>query len=229
MRAKTKTVKLSAAEKAIIASHAGALDGFAAYFGGGYEFVLHTLESLDHSVIKIVNGHHTGRSVGAPITDLALQMLAELEAKGDADHITYATKTKRGDPLHSTTIAIRGDKQRIIGLLCINFYLNTPLSQVFQDLFKTSLASSGRVQEHFSANVEEAIVGALEIAKRRVDATEGENAGLRNKRIIGDLYEQGIFQLKGAAPAVADLLGLSRNTVYLHLRSFESEATHKKD
>jgi predicted transcriptional regulator YheO len=228
MRANTKMVKLSAAEKAIIASHAGVLDGFAAYFGGGYEFVLHTLESLDHSVIKIVNGHHTGRSVGAPITDLALTMLAELEAKGDTDHISYATKTSRGDPLHSTTIAIRGDKQRIIGLLCINFYLNTPLSQVFQDLFRTSLASSGRVQEHFSANVEEAIAGALEIAKRRADAAEGENASLRNKRIIGDLCEQGIFQLKGAAPAVADLLGLSRNTVYLHLRSFERGAPHKK-
>lgn len=89
MRANTRIVKLSTAEKAIIASHAAVLDGFAAYFGGGYEFVLHTLESLDHSVVKIVNGHHTGRSVGAPITDLALTMLAELEAKGDTDHISY--------------------------------------------------------------------------------------------------------------------------------------------
>ena len=47
--------------------------------GEGYELVLHSLESLDHSVIKIINGHYTGRSEGSPITDLALKMLGQLE------------------------------------------------------------------------------------------------------------------------------------------------------
>ena len=30
-------------------------------------------------VVKIINGHHTGRTTGAPITDLALSMLSRLE------------------------------------------------------------------------------------------------------------------------------------------------------
>lgn len=40
--------------------------------------VLHSLEDTEHSVIKIINGHHTGRTEGMPITDLALQMLEEI-------------------------------------------------------------------------------------------------------------------------------------------------------
>ena len=45
----------------------------------GYEVILHNLESLEHSVMQIVNGHHSGRKIGAPITDLALGMLSQIE------------------------------------------------------------------------------------------------------------------------------------------------------
>uniref|UniRef100_UPI000B20528B PAS domain-containing protein n=1 Tax=Clostridium sp. NkU-1 TaxID=1095009 RepID=UPI000B20528B len=45
--------------------------------------VLHSLEDTEHSVIKIINGHHTGRTEGMPITDLALLMLEEIEKDGE--------------------------------------------------------------------------------------------------------------------------------------------------
>jgi predicted transcriptional regulator YheO len=218
-----KSLKLSVADKAILASYQSLLDGFAQYFGGGYEFVLHSLEDLDHSVIKIVNGHHTGRTVGAPVTDLALTMLTKLQETGGVKmHVSYGGKTKRGEPLHSSTMAILGEKNRIIGLLCINFHLNTPLHQVFTDLFRTH-GQIQEVPENFAANVEESISDAVAAARRQVDGCEIAIAALRNKRIIGLLLEQGIFQLKGAAPTVASMLGLSRGTVYLHLRDLRGQ------
>ena len=49
------------------------MDGLALYLGEGYEFVLHSLEDLSHSVVKIINGHYSNRKPGAPITDFLLK------------------------------------------------------------------------------------------------------------------------------------------------------------
>ena len=46
----------------------------------------------------------------------------------------------------------------------------------------------------------------------------------RNKEIIAILYQKDIFNLKNAVPKVAERLGLSKNTVYLHLRNLQAEA-----
>ena len=75
----TPFIELTPTDRQILNSYALMLDGLGAYLGEGYELVLHSLESLDHSVIKIINGHYTGRKEGSPITDLALKMLGELE------------------------------------------------------------------------------------------------------------------------------------------------------
>ena len=57
----TPFIELTAADRQILTSYSHMLDGRGAYLGEGYELVLHSLESLDHSVIKIITGHYTGR------------------------------------------------------------------------------------------------------------------------------------------------------------------------
>ena len=57
------------------------MDGLALYLGEGYEFVLHSLEDLSHSVVKIINGHYSNRKPGAPITAFGLHLLRDLEQK----------------------------------------------------------------------------------------------------------------------------------------------------
>ena len=111
----------------ILGSYKDALAGLSEYLGPGYEIVLHSLEDFEHSVVAIFNGERTGRHVGSPVTDLALQMLSRLEEDGTQDSITYFNRNSAGEPLKSTTVLIRGQGRRVIGLLCINLYLNTPL------------------------------------------------------------------------------------------------------
>lgn len=126
-------VKLTRADQKILKSYIPTLQGLAAYLGSSYEIVLHSLEDYDHSVIGIINGEHTGRRIGAPITDLALDMLDELSAGGKASTV-YFSRNKKGEPLKSTTIAVRGEHDRIIGLICINLYLNTSLCDILDGL-----------------------------------------------------------------------------------------------
>ena len=46
----------------------------------------------------------------------------------------------------------------------------------------------------------------------------------KNKELIRILYEEGIFRIKDSVVEVANALSISKNTVYLHLRSISKES-----
>ena len=46
-------------------------------FGKYCEVVLHSFEDLNSSIIHIVNGHVTGREIGAPVTNIALRKISK--------------------------------------------------------------------------------------------------------------------------------------------------------
>jgi len=79
---KSPKVVFTESDKTILSACSGLLDGLAAYLGDGYEIVLHSLDDLEHSAVKVINGYHTGRTEGAPITDLALEMLEKIGSEG---------------------------------------------------------------------------------------------------------------------------------------------------
>ena len=75
----TPFIELTPTDRQILNSYALMLDGLGAYLGEGYELVLHSLESLDHSVIKNNQRALPEGKEGSPITDLALKMLGNSE------------------------------------------------------------------------------------------------------------------------------------------------------
>lgn len=218
----TDGLTLSAKEKAILESYKLTLDGLAKYLGSGYELVLHSLESYDHSVIKIVNGFHTGRKEGAPITDLALSLLQEIKQKpGKPRAIDYFTKNRKGEPLKSTTIPLIGDRGRIIGLLCINYYLNTPLSDVLSNLNPPADSLHPTRTETFAEDpsdlMDQVIAESLADIERNPSITPHQ----RNKALVKSLYQAGVFDMKKSVELASQKLGISPNTVYMHLRNFK--------
>ena len=214
--------RLSAADRLIIDSYKTTMEGLAAYYGEAFEFVLHDLTDLDHSIIKILNGSHSGRKEGAPITDLALSMLEQIQNNDlTKPFVSYTSKSKYGRPVRSTTIVIFGEGQKAIGLLCVNLYLDSPLSALLQNF---SLASqTDYVTENFSSDSDELIARSLEKVKSEVEADDKVPQHLKNKEIVTILYHQGIFKLKNAVQAISEDLGISKNTVYLHIRSLEEK------
>ena len=179
---KSPEVQFTPEDRLILDSYCQMLDGLAQYLGTGYELVLHSLEDLEHSAIRVMNSH-TGRSEGAPITELALTMLGRIHAQTQGDTVCYSSTNRDGKPLRSCTIAIRGSEQRIIGLLCINFYMDTPLSQLLETI---SPAQSQPVAETYVQNSTE------------TDAEGLAGSVLRNREIVSKLYASGIFNIKDA-------------------------------
>ncbi len=209
--------RLTEEEKNILGSYKAMIRGLGDYLGEGYELVLHSLEDLDHSAVLVVNGQHSGRKEGAPITDLALSMLDTIQESDRPDGVTYWTRNKNGEPLRSCTLPIYGPSGRIIGLICINFYLNMPFD-VFLDSFRPSQPKETTV-EHFENDTEAMINKAVATASGRVLLDESISPSARNKEIIQRLENEGIFKMKNAVEFVASVMGISKNTVYLHLRN----------
>ncbi|MDR1587419.1 MAG: PAS domain-containing protein [Treponema sp.] len=215
----------SASDSLIIESYKTVMEGLAAYFGEAFEFVLHDLTDLDHSIIKIINGFHSGRREGAPITDLALSMLKKIQENSGGEksepYISYISKNKYGKPLRSTTVIIFGARKKAIGLLCVNFYPDSPILSLLQNF--SVLPQSDYVTENFINDSDELISRSLEKVKDEVNGDDSVPPSRKNKEIVTILYHQGIFKLKNAVQTISSDLGISRNTVYLHIRSLEEK------
>lgn len=216
-------IVLTPVDRLVLESYKSMMEGLADYLGEGYELVLHSLEDLDHSVIKIINGHHTGRKEGAPITDLALNMLSALEKQNAGDYISYFTKNRKGVPLKATTILVRGDQGRVIALLCMNFYMDTPFSK-FIDNWKSPGADQGTtVNEYFAESPADLLDKSVVDAILQVDSDPATTPNVRNKKIILLLNEWGVFKLKSSVDRVAAQLSISSGTVYMHLRNSDKK------
>lgn len=215
-------MELTPIDRAILESYIPVLQGLADYLSSCYEIVLHSLEDYEHSVICIINGEHTGRQIGAPITNLALRMFEVIEEQ-KKDSIVYFTKNRNNEPLKSTTIAIRGENNRVIGLLCINLYLNTSLADIIESLNPNpENLQAHSLPETFAKDTAELVLSALAEEKARVLNNTKVSPAKHNKMIVEGLNARGIFQVKNAVNIVAEELGLSRNTIYLHLRSLKA-------
>ena len=210
-------VTLTKQDSAILESYKSTVQALAAYLGDAYEIVLHSLGDPENSVIEIANGFHTGRVVGAPITDLAVSWLEKLKNGGEeVNQYSYYSKNKLGEPLKSSTIAIRGSQNKIIGLLCINLYLGTPFINLVSNLIpqETSIFAS----ENFAAGPE-TVDRELNNAKEQILSNPLIPSAQQKKEIIRILHHHKVFEIKNSVEQVANALDISINTVYFHLRN----------
>lgn len=215
------SIKITKQDKSILNSYKSVVQSLAAYLGTSYEIVLHSLEDTEHSVIEIANGFHTGREIGAPITDLAVAWLNKIQKnKEKVDYYSYFSRNRKGEPMKSSTIAIRGNKDQVIGLLCINLYLGTPFLQLVSDMIpqeNTFFASENFIQGPNTVEIE--LNKAMEI----IDSNSKIPRSQRKKEIIRILQQHCVFDIKNAVDQVAKKLDISVNTVYFHLRNIRKE------
>ncbi|MGR5149403.1 helix-turn-helix transcriptional regulator [Photobacterium alginatilyticum] len=197
-------------------------DTIADFIGPHCEVVIHSFESLEKSVVKIVNGHHTGRKVGSPITDLGLKMLSLIEKTGEVTPKSYFTTSKDGSLLKSTTCVLAGENGKPIGLFCINMNLSHPFPEIIKTLMPDMANSHVAVNENFSSCATDVIEQALGHAIQEIESDASVNLKGKNKAITKLLLENGIFELKEATAMVSERLGITRHAVYKYIREFKS-------
>lgn len=208
-------------DREILNSYEAVVDALAMLIGSHCEIVLHSLEDLNCSAVRIANGEHTGRQIGSPITDLALRMLHDMTDADSNVSRAYFTRAKSGVLMKSVTIAIRNHQQRVIGLLCINMNLDVPFSQIMATFIPPETPEVSP-PVNFASSVEDLVTQTLEFTIEEVSADRNVSNNAKNRQIVLNLYEKGIFDIKDAINHVAERLDISKHTVYLYIRQFKS-------
>jgi predicted transcriptional regulator YheO len=193
-------------------------DGLADAIGRNCEIVLHDFSDPEHSIIAIANGEVTGRSVGDTLDVLGLQLLKHAPA---ADLMNYQTKTKAGKILRSSSIFLRDEKGEIFGSVCINFDISGALKA--QEFLRGIVHSEGSaVEEEFEHTVEEVLGRLMQNAisvtgKSPLDLNRDEK-----KSVIAHLESRGAFLIRYSIDRAAELLGISKYTIYNYLEEIKS-------
>jgi predicted transcriptional regulator YheO len=201
------------------------VDAIADTFGENCEVVLHDFRIPQKSIIKIANGHVTGRDIGGPATDLILSFFGK-NIKEDS-LVGYRTKSRKGAEIKSTTVFIKNKKGTIVGALCINIDIAPYIfvRKVFGELCNVSDTNNrrerGMPSEKFEPNVESLVDGLL---KQSIDQIRRPVVHMSKEdklKVIKNLKEKGIFFIKGTAKRVSDELNVSLASVYKYLEEIK--------
>lgn len=197
-----------------------------------YEIALLDLREGKRCITAIANGQNSGRTVGAPLTDLALKIIKEGIWKKEPYLLNYSGLTKDKRPLISSTFFIK-EGQELLGMLCLNVD-----TQIYQQLCQSILKLGGlsidspsskfidlpvEHTETFTNDIGDIIASAMSdyIMENRIPAdrlTQDEKIS-----IVRQLNEKGVFMIKGAVSEAALKLNCSDATIYRYLSKISKQ------
>lgn len=219
----------------LIQKYVPLVDFIADVLGTNSEVVLHDLTNLNHSVIAIRNSYISNREVGAPVTDLALQIYKENSHKNNDFITNYCGMNKFNKKLRCSTFFIRNDSREIIGLLCVNTDESVIVAveqalAAFTSVYGKNVSKPSTqdvtqdvTQETLPSNIEELVESSIQ----KITSAKGITINYLNQddklEITEDLYDKGIFLVKGAVVEVAKTMMVSEATIYRYLSKIKSK------
>lgn len=184
--------------------------------GPGSEIVIHDVTNPKMSVVAIGN-RNSGRDIGDPMTDLALELQKNGAYKDTEFVLDYRGKTKSKEFLSSTYFI--KNEGRLIGMLCINKELSAvqELNLALHALlvqFNLSAPPENSPSEDLSNSLESVIHSRIaDIISK--EGTAPAHMSMQEKiRVVHKLDTDGILMMKGAVAEIADQLLVSVPTVY---------------
>ncbi|MGI6694713.1 MAG: helix-turn-helix transcriptional regulator [Christensenellales bacterium] len=186
-------------------------------FGANCEVAISNLDNTEHSVLAIYNGDITGRRVGSPLNPETRKRLKN----GDGGiSVNYRKNIKfNKKAIKSSTIVINAFGHNIS--FCINVDcsdLETISSMLnsflYMDEDKYDLIEKDQ-------NLQPNIIEVVENEVRKLDKSNKTLTKADRCKIISNLQDAGIFNLRKSAVLVAEALGVSRYTVYNYLKEIE--------
>jgi len=194
--------------------------GISKTFGKNCEVVLHEFKDLKNSIVAIENGHVTGRDLNSPMTQISLEKVRE--GTVNEDIINYSEKNIDGRVLKSSTMFIKNNEGKFIGCLCINIDITDFIAakNVINDIMRigetdAEKPSKNKVNIILSDIVKDTI---NELGRPIIYLSKDEKV-----LIVKKLDHQGAFLIKGAIDYVAEVLQVSKYTIYNYLDEIKGE------
>ncbi|WP_051791276.1 helix-turn-helix transcriptional regulator [Amycolatopsis jejuensis] len=184
-------------------------------FPGLCEIVLHDLRNPDHA-IRVIENNLSGRQVGDSATELGLARIQDPDYPSVLQN--YANRFPDGRPAKSTSIGIKNSAGDYIAALCLNLDVSTlsPVTLALTNLVATEdrAAPPETLRDRGRRELREVIESAAADRSTTPRALPRE----AKRDLVQRLHEDGYFDSRGAAQTIADLLGISRASVYSYTK-----------
>lgn len=182
-------------------------------FPGLCEVVLHDLRDPQQA-IRVIENNLSGRKVGDSATELGLARIEDPRYPSVIQN--YPNQFPDGRPVKSTSIGIKNTEGRYVAALCLNLDVSvlSPVTLALSNLVATDV-------EHREQPLENLRDRNMRELRRTVEALAAERGATprslsrdNKKALVRKLQGEGYFDHREAAQTIADLLGVSRATVY---------------
>ena len=188
-------------------------------FGSSCEVVVHDLESADpsHSIVAIENGHVTGRKLGDGPSHVVLEALHAGDTKLE-DRLAYLTKTADGKILKSSTVFIRDERGRAVGIFAVNYDITIlrAMGDTIAEVVGTE-PSAPREPEPIVRSVADLLDDLIEQSVQLVGTPVALMSKEEKVRAIRYLNDTGAFLITKSGPKVCKFFGISKYTLYSYL------------
>jgi len=187
-------------------------------FPGLCEVVLHDLRDPEHS-IRAIENNLSGRQVGDPATELGLARIAD-PAYPDVVQ-NYPNRFPDGRPAKSTSIGIKNAEGRYVAALCLNLDVSvlSPVALTLANLVATDSGHADQPPETLRDRRARELRRAVEELSAERGLPPRSLSRADKKALVQQLHQDGCFESRDAAQTIADLLGVSRATVYNYAKS----------
>ncbi|MYV54294.1 PAS domain-containing protein [Streptomyces sp. SID3212] len=185
-------------------------------FPGLCEVVLHDLRDPEHAV-RAIEGGLSGRQVGDPATELGF---ARIQDPGYPDVLqNYPNRFPDGRAAKSTSIGIRNGEGRFVAAICLNLDVSqfAGAARSIAELIRTDDQDRPLAETLTARSADElrAVTDAFAASRGLTPRALGPAA---RKELVRSLRARGFLQVKHSVQTLAELLGVSRATVYNYLR-----------
>lgn len=213
--------------------------------GPDYEVTLHDLDPENSTIVAIANGRISGRTVGSPLTNTALRFLSQKQYENSDFSLNYTGQLANGKTIRSSTMFIKDEHGKPVGLLCINFddsHFHTLAEHLLRLVHPEEF-----ILQHYSAVLSHAPSPEPEklSLEERAESFHNDVDGLmrdlfdeatrdmeipldrltlkERTQVIARLSEIGMFRLKGAVQFAAERLSCSQASIYRYLSKVKNE------
>ncbi|WP_053707379.1 helix-turn-helix transcriptional regulator [Streptomyces sp. NRRL B-3648] len=182
-------------------------------FPGLCEVVLHDLRNPDHA-IRAIENNLSGRQVGDSATELGLARIADPQYPSVIQN--YPNRFPDGRPAKSTSIGIKNAAGEYVAALCLNLDVSvlSPVTLALSNLVATDAEHRDQPLETLRDRNARELRQAVEARAAERAATPRSLSREDKKALVRQLQRDGYFDSRDAAQTIADLLGVSRATVY---------------
>lgn len=184
-------------------------------FGNDCEVAISNLESDQKNVVWINNGHVTERGVGSPLTKDSRERMMNTN-KGLYMNYQKSVGKDRKEIKSSTAIFLVNNKKYSF---CINYDCSLEKSMAYKLQSFISMLPN-QIEEDIIPDANEELIRELTEAELVQISTPATNLS-RKKRIeiVKSLERRGVFNRRNSVPIVADVLEVSRYTIYNDLKN----------